>query len=124
MLVALSLLLSVGGMAARLMRIENDAVKNFCDGFAAQGIAEAGVRRALVVLNNNGNPEGLSETLDREGFRGTYRITTSTEGTALRLRSSGTAGTARRSASVLVSVVRGTVDGEPDTELKILSWGN
>jgi len=123
-LVSLSILLCLGGVLARLAKTENDAAKNFSEGIAAQCIAEAGVRRALVVLYNNGNPNGLSEMVNRDYFAGSYQIVTSSEGTALRVRSSGKVGSARRSASVLVSLAMESTPGEPLTELTILSWGN
>lgn len=123
-LLALSVLLCLGGGLAGLMKTEADATKNFCEGIAAQGLAEAGVRRALVVLYNNGNPNGLSETVNRDSFAGSYQIVTFVEGTALRVRSSGKVGSARRSASVLVAVALDPTPGDPLAEMTILSWGD
>ncbi len=123
-LVSLSILLCLGGGLASLMKTETEATKNFCEGIAAQGLAEAGVRRALVVLYNSGTPNGLTETVKRDSFAGSYQIVTNVEGSALRVRSSGKVGSARRSASVLVSVALDPTPGEPLAELTILSWGN
>lgn len=123
-LVSLSILMCLGGALARLMKTESEASKNFCEGIAAQCLAEAGVRRAIVVLYNSGNPNGMSETLKRQNYAGSYHIVTSMEGTALRIRSSATSGSARRSASVLLSVALEPAPGEPLAELTILSWGN
>ena len=106
------------------MKIESDSTKNFCEGIAAQAVAEAGVRRALVVLYNNGNPNGLSETLTRGSFAGSYRIVTAPEGTSLRVRSSGKVGSAARSVSVLVAAAVAPAPGESFVELAILSWDN
>ena len=123
-LVSLSLLVCMGTVLARLMKIEADATQNFREGIAAQSIAEAGLRRAIVVLYNNGNPHGLAETLNRDGWSGSYRITTSTEGTALRVRSNGRVGAAARSVSVLVSLTLNPRPDGPLTELTVLSWDN
>lgn len=123
-LVSLSILLCLGGILARLEKTENNSTINFRDGIAAQCLAEAGLRRAIVVLYNCGNPHGLKETVTRDFFAGNYQIMTNMEGTALRVRSSGNVGSARRSASVLVSVALNTTPGEPLTELTILSWSN
>ena len=67
-LVSLSLLVCMGTVLARLMKIEADATQNFREGIAAQSIAEAGLRRAIVVLYNNGNPHGLAETIRRQSL--------------------------------------------------------
>ena len=123
-LVSLSILLCLGGILAHLMKTENDSTINFRDGIAAQCIAEAGLRRALVVLYKNGNPNGLAEIVNRDSFRGSYQIVTSMEGTALRVRSAGNVGTARRSASVLLSIAIEPTPEGAFTELKILSWDN
>ena len=122
-LVSLSLLVCMGTVLARLMKIEADATQNFREGIAAQSIAEAGLRRAIVVLYNNGNPHGLVETFQRPPFVGQYRLSTSDEGGLLRLRSVGNVGGARRTASVLVRLTPGAAD-EPSPELTILSWNN
>ena len=122
-LVSLSLLICLGMALARLMKIEADATQNFHEGIAAQCIAEAGLRRAIVVLYNNGNPHGLVETFQRPPFVGQYRLSTSDEGGLLRLRSVGNVGGARRTASVLVRLTPGAAD-EPSPELTILSWNN
>ena len=105
------------------MKIEADATQNFHEGIAAQCIAEAGLRRAIVVLYNNGNPHGLVETFQRPPFVGQYRLSTSDEGGLLRLRSVGNVGGARRTASVLVRLTPGAAN-EPSPELTILSWNN
>ena len=122
--VSLMLLLCLGGALARLMKTENDTTINFRDGIAAQSMAEAGLRRAIVVLYNCGNPNGLEETVTRDYFAGSYRITTNMEKNSLRVRSAGQVGSARRSASVLVAVELDPTPGNPFTELTILSWGN
>ncbi len=122
-LVSLSLLVCMGTVLARLMKIEADATQNFREGIAAQSIAEAGLRRAIVVLYNNGNPHGLAETIRRQSLVGQYRLSTSDEGGLLRLRSVGNVGGARRTASVLVRLTPGAAD-EPSPELTILSWNN
>ena len=122
-LVSLSLLVCMGTVLARLMKIEADATLNFREGIAAQSIAEAGLRRAIVVLYNNGNPHGLVETFQRPPFVGQYRLSTSDEGGLLRLRSVGNVGGARRTASVLVRLTPGAAN-EPSPELTILSWNN
>jgi hypothetical protein len=109
---------------AILLRTETDSSQNFLEGIAAQWLAEAGLRRAIVVLYKNGNPQGLAETLNRDGWTGSYRITTSAEGTALRLRSSGRVGAAARSISVLVSLTLNPRPDEPLTTLTVLSWDN
>ena len=123
-LVSLSLLVCMGTVLARLMKIEADATQNFREGIAAQSIAEAGLRRAIVVLYNNGNPHGLAETIQRESLVGQYRLSTSAEAGLLRLRSVGNVGAARRTASVLVRVTPGASAEEPQPELTILSWSN
>ena len=123
-LVSLSLLVCMGTVLARLMKIEADATQNFREGIAAQSIAEAGLRRAIVVLYNNGNPHGLVETIQRAPFVGQYRLSTSAEAGLLRLRSVGNVGTARRTASVLVRLTPGASAEEPQPELTILSWSN
>jgi hypothetical protein len=118
------LLLCLGGALARLMKTENDATINFRDGIAAQSMAEAGLRRAIVVLYNCGDPNGLAETVTRDHFAGSYRITTNMEKNSLRVHSAGQVGSARRSASVLVAVELDPDPANPLTELTILSWGN
>ena len=123
-LVSLSLLVCMGTVLARLMKIEADATQNFREGIAAQSIAEAGLRRAIVVLYNNGNPHGLAETIRRQSLVGQYRLSTSAEAGLLRLRSVGSVGAARRNASVLVRVTPGASAEEPQPELTILSWSN
>lgn len=123
-LVSLSLLVCMGTVLARLMKIEADATLNFREGIAAQSIAEAGLRRAIVVLYNNGNPHGLAETIRRQSLVGQYRLSTSAEAGLLRLRSVGNVGAARRTASVLVRVTPGASAEEPQPELTILSWSN
>ena len=121
-IVALSILACLGGTLAPLLRTESAATQNFLAGNAAQWIAEAGLRRALVVLYKNGNPHGLAESLNRDSFSGSYRIVTSAEGSALRVRSNGKAGSASRSVSALVSVMLDTRPDYPFAELTILSW--
>ena len=123
-LVALSILLCLGGVLARLEKTENNSTINFRDGIAAQCLAEAGLRRAIVVLYNHGNPHGLSETITRDFYTGSYQVLTSAEGTALRIRSTGKVGSAGRSASALVSVLLDTTPDRPFTEITILSWNN
>lgn len=123
-IVAISLLLWQGGMLARLMRTEVETTANFRDGIAAQYLAEAGMRRAFVVLYNSGNPSGLAETLNRGPLTGSYRISTAPEGKALRIRSSSQVGAARRSVSLLVQVSLEPAPGLPATSVTILSWGN
>lgn len=122
-LVSLSLLICLGTFLARLMKIEADATQNFREGIAAQCIAEAGLRRGIVVLYNNGSPHGLVETVQRESFAGQYRLSTSVEANLLRLQAVGTVGAARRTSSVLVRLTPGAAD-EASTELTILSWNN
>lgn len=121
-IVALAILACLGGTLAPLLRTEMAATQNFLEGNAAQWLAEAGLRRALVVLYKNGNPHGLAETLNRDSFSGSYRIVTSAEGSALRVRSNGKAGSASRSVSALVSVMLDTRPDYPFAELTILSW--
>ena len=121
-IITLAILACLGGTLAPLLRTEMAATQNFLAGNAAQWLAEAGLRRALVVLYKNGNPHGLAEFLNRDSFSGSYRIVTSTEGMDLRVRSNGKAGSAARSVSVLVSVTLDTRPGHPYSELKILSW--
>ena len=122
-LVSLSLLLFLGTALARLMKIEADATQNFREGIAAQYIAEAGLRRAIVVLYNNGNPHGLGELVRRDGFAGQYQLSTIAEAGGLRLRSVGNVGAARRTASVLVRLTPSAAVESPP-ELTILSWSN
>lgn len=122
-LVSLAILMSIGGMLARLMKTETDATVNFCDGIAAQYLAEAGLRRALVVLYNSNDPTGIAEQINRNGLIGGYRVTTSTEGTSLRVRSVGQVGAAKRSASALVKISLAPGPESPLTELTILNWG-
>ena len=122
-LVSLSLLVCMGTVLARLMKIEADATLNFREGIAAQSIAEAGLRRAIVVLYNNGNPHGLGELVRRDGFAGQYQLSTIAEAGGLRLRSVGNVGAARRTASVLVRLTPSAAVGSPP-ELTILSWSN
>ena len=121
-LVVLSLFVCLGMALARLLQTETASTINFRDGIAAQGIAEAGLRRAIVVLYNNGNPDGLAETVRREFFAGQYLVSTSEEGGFLRVRSVGIVGGARRSASVLVRLGLEPLPGEPMLELTIVSW--
>lgn len=121
-LVALSILVCLGMALARLMQTETSATKNFREGIAAQSIAEAGLRRAIVVLYNNGNPDGLAETIKRDFFAGQYLVSTSAEGGLLRVRSVGIVGGARRGVSVLVKLGLESSPGEPMLELTILSW--
>lgn len=107
---------------ARLLQTETASTVNFREGIAAQCIAEAGLRRAIVVLYNNGNPDGLAETVKRDFFAGQYLVATSAEGTLLRVRSVGIVGGARRSASVLVRLEMESSPGEPMMEMTIISW--
>ena len=123
-IVALSILACLGGTLAPLLRTEMAATQNFLEGNAAQWIAEAGLRRALVVLYKNGNPHGLAESLNRDSFSGSYRVVTTAEGSDLRVRSNGKAGSAARSVSALVSVTMDTRPDHPFAELTILSWDN
>ena len=121
-LIALSLFVFLGMALARLLQTETAATINFREGIAAQCIAEAGLRRAIVVLYKNGNPDGLAETVRREYFAGQYLVSTSAEGGLLRVRSVGIVGGARRSASVLVKLGLEPSPGEPMLELTIVSW--
>lgn len=123
-IISLSILTCLGGALARLMRTETDSTINFRDGIAAQCLAEAGLRRAIVVLYKNGNPHGLTETITRDFYTGSYQVATSTEGTALRVRATGRVGGAGRSVSALVSIVLEMAPDRPFTELTILSWDN
>ena len=123
-LVALAILLCLGGVLARLVKTEGDSTINFRDGIAAQCMAEAGLRRALVVLYRNGNPHGLTENVNRDSFAGSYQIVTNMEGQALRVRSAGRVGNARRSSSVLVKVTVQSAPEEPMNSMTILSWNN
>ena len=123
-LVALAILLCLGGVLARLVKTEGDSTINFRDGIAAQCMAEAGLRRALVVLYRNGNPHGLTENVNRDSFAGSYQIVTNMEGQALRVRSAGWVGNARRSSSVLVKVTVQSAPEEPMNSMTILSWNN
>ena len=123
-LVALAILLCLGAVLARLVKTEGDSTINFRDGIAAQCMAEAGLRRALVVLYRNGNPHGLTENVNRDSFAGSYQIATNMEGQALRVRSAGRVGNARRSSSVLVKVAVQSAPEEPMNNLTILSWSN
>ena len=107
---------------ARLLQTETASTVNFREGIAAQYIAEAGLRRAIVVLYKNGNPNGLTETVRRDFFAGQYLVATSAEGGLLRVRSVGIVGAARRSASVLVKLGLESSPGEPMLEMTILSW--
>ena len=125
--VALTLLLWMGGMLARLVKTENDMSINFRDGIAAQYVAEAGLRRALVVLYNSNSPTGLNglyENISRSGLAGSYRVTSTAEGSAQRVRSIGQVGSAKRSVSVLVEISLESAPGLPLTEWTILHWGN
>ena len=123
-LVALAILLCLGAVLARLVKTEGDSTINFRDGIAAQCMAEAGLRRALVVLYRNGNPHGLTENVNRDSFAGSYQIVTNMEGQALRVRSAGRVGNARRSSSVLVKVTVQSAPEEPMNSMTILSWNN
>ncbi|MHC1758860.1 MAG: hypothetical protein AB9917_04965 [Negativicutes bacterium] len=123
-IISLTVLICLSGALAHLMRTETDSAINFRDGIAAQCLAEAGLRRAIVVLYKNGNPHGLAETITRNNSTGNYQVATSTEGTALRVRATGKVGGARRSISALVAVVLTTANDQSFTELTILSWDN
>ena len=123
-MISLTVLICLSAALAHLMRTETDSAINFRDGIAAQCLAEAGLRRAIVVLYNNGNPHGLAETIRRQSLVGQYRLSTSAEAGLLRLRSVGNVGAARRTASVLVRVTPGASAEEPQPELTILSWSN
>ncbi len=123
-MICLTVLICLSAALAHLMRTETDSAINFRDGIAAQCLAEAGLRRAIVVLYNNGNPHGLAETITRSDFTGNYQVATSTEGTELRVRATGKAGGARRTISARVSVVLAAANDQPFTELTILSWDN
>lgn len=122
--VVLSILIVLGSLLSRLMKTEAEATINFRDGIAAQSIAEAGLRRAIVVLYKNGDPNGLAETVKRENFAGSYRVSTATEAGFLRVRSVGSAGSTRRTASVLVSLGLESAMDEALLEMMILSWSN
>lgn len=123
-MISLTVLICLSAALAHLMRTETDSAINFRDGIAAQCLAEAGLRRAIVVLYNNGNPHGLAETITRNDSTGNYQVATSTEGPDLRVRATGKVGSARRSISALVSVVLTSANDQPFTELTILSWDN
>ena len=123
-IVSLTILLWLGSMLARMAKTETDTAINFRDGIAAQYMAEAGLRRSLVVLYNSNSPDGLTENISRDSLAGSYRITTIAEGTALRVRSVGQVGAAKRSASVLVEISLEPGPVSPLTELTILGWGN
>ena len=122
-MIALTILTCLGGTLAVLLRTETDSSQNFLEGIAAQGLAEAGLRRAIVVLYNNGNPHGLAELVRRDGFAGQYQLSTIAESGGLRLRSVGNVGAARRTASVLVRLTPSAAVESPP-ELTILSWSN
>lgn len=123
LLVVLSVLVCLGMALARLLQTETASMINYREGIAAQCIAEAGLRRAIVVLYKNGNPDGLHETVRRDYFAGQYLVTTSMEGDFLRVRSVGIVGAARRSASSLIQLNLASSPGEPMLEMTILSWG-
>ena len=123
-IISLTVLICLSAALAHLMRTETDSAINFRDGIAAQCLAEAGLRRAIVVLYKNGDPHGLAETITRNNSTGNYQVATSTEGTELRVRATGKVGGARRSISALVAVVLTTANDQSFTELTILSWDN
>jgi hypothetical protein len=87
-------------------------------------IAEAGLRRAVVVLYTNNDPHGLTETVEREFFAGAYQISTLMEGESLRISSVGRVGSTRRTASVSVRLGLAADPDEPLLQMEILSWGN
>jgi len=123
-LVALAVLIVLGTALSRLMNTEIDSTLNFREGIAAQTIAEAGLRRAIVVLYKNGDPHGLAETVEREFFTGDYQVSTKMEGAFLRISSVGRVGSARRTASVLVSLGLESAPDEALLEMVIMSWSN
>lgn len=112
--VSLALLVCIGCMVARLMKTEIDSTISFRNGISAQYVAEAGLRRALVVLYRDRYLHELSESVIHDSFSGSYSVMTAAEGTDLRVRAVGTVGNASRTASVLVHMAE---------ELTILSWG-
>ena len=122
--ISLAILIVLGSVLARIMKTEAASTKNFHDGIAAQMIAEAGLRRAVVVLYTNGDPHGLAETVEREFFTDTYHVSAQMEGESLRISSVGSVGSARRTASVSVRL---GLDADPDEallQIEILSWAN
>jgi Tfp pilus assembly protein PilX len=122
-LLVMSVLTLLGGVLACLLKTEIETATNFRAGILSQYLAEAGLHRGIVVLYRSGNPNGLSETVFQDGVAGSYRVTMTTEGNALRIRSVGQVGIARRSASVLAEVRLASAPEEPLTVVTILSWG-
>lgn len=92
-----------GALLSRVISTEVGTVVNFSEGISAQYVAEAGLRRGLVVLIGNGNPHGLSEDILIEGNSVKYSIAVSTEGNNTRIRSTGISGNARRTISAEIS---------------------
>lgn len=123
-LISLASVLVLGLTVASLMKTETAATKNFCDGIAAQAVAEAGLRRAIVVLYKNGEPNGLSESLTGDPDWGLYQVSTQAEGTRLRIRSTGRVGEARRICSALLAVEWSSATGQGDRQIQILSYSN
>ena len=102
-LVVLCLLALMGALLAHIGTTEIGTVANFYEGISAQYIAEAGLRRGLVVFIGNGDPNGISEVIPIQGQLANYAINVSLTGSRTRIRSIGCVGGARRTASIEVS---------------------
>ena len=126
-LICLTVLFCLGGGVARLMTTETATAINFHQGIAAQCIAEAGLRRAIVVLYKGGridDVERLAETITRGEFCGDYLISVKTlKAGEYWLKSVGKVGGARRAASVQIQL-KNALDPQSDKPLVIMSWGN
>jgi len=105
--VVLALLVVLGSSFIVFMTRETEMSTGFRDGISAQYLAEAGLKRALVVVYKNGNPEGLSEAITGMDPTGSYRLYMTSIGDNRVLRSVATVGKARRAVTATITVLPG-----------------
>ncbi|MGI6091436.1 MAG: hypothetical protein GX348_04625 [Veillonellaceae bacterium] len=108
-LLAMMLLLALGGTMLSVSSAEVRTAASFRDGVAAQYAAEAGAKKALLALStNNGTlPETIHNQPLGPGIPGTYTVTVEKQGINRVITATGTVGNASR--QVIMEIAPETV---------------
>ncbi len=96
------LLLCMGRAILPVLRTEKEISREFCDGVAAQYLAEAGIQRAIYELNKNILWAGIpypGEELNNELCIGRYRVEAIPSSDVVWVRAIGSVNTAERIVS-------------------------
>lgn len=107
-LVLLPLLMTIGGIYSMLAMTEISTATGYRDGLAAQYLAEAGARRAIVELNKNPSWGGAGDTaLGSGATAGFYQVGVTGSGNRRTVVATGKVGKATRKIRVIVDVPAG-----------------